>query len=82
MILTSNINSHNTVYQHVSRFTIEAPHLYTNKIIWVYLPKSYQNSEKAYSVFYMHNVPNIFDDKTYYVGEWKVDENLDPLIEF
>lgn len=81
-ILTLNIHSQITASKQVSKFTIEAPQLDTNKIIWIFLPKSYQNTEKAYPVFYMHNSQNLFDDKTSFVGEWKVDENLDPLIEF
>lgn len=68
-----------TASKQVTTFTIEAPQLDTLKTIWVYLPKNYENSEKAYPVVYMHDAQNLFDDKTSFVGEWKVDEYLDTL---
>jgi len=63
-ILILNIHSQNTANKQVSKFTIEAPKPDTSKLIWVYLPKSYQNSEKAYSMFYIHDSENLFDVKT------------------
>lgn len=47
--------------------------------IWVYLPPNYQESKKKYPVIYMHDGQNLFDDKTSYIGEWKVDETLNRL---
>ncbi len=68
-----------TASKQVSTFIIEAPQLESQKKIWVYLPKEYQNSKKSYPVIYMHDGQNLFDDKTSYVGEWKIDEYLDTI---
>ena len=73
------IHAQSTASKQVSTFTIEAPQLETQKKIWVYLPKDYQNSNKSYSVIYMHDAQNLFDEKTSFVGEWKIDEYLDTL---
>lgn len=72
-------NAQSTASKQVSTFTIEAPQLETQKKIWVYLPKDYANSKKSYPVIYMHDGQNLFDDKTSYVGEWKIDEYLDTI---
>lgn len=45
----------------------------------LYLPPSYENSDKRYPVIYMHDGQNLFDDATSYVGEWGVDETLNQL---
>ncbi|UGS22848.1 alpha/beta hydrolase [Flavobacterium channae] len=63
----------------VSTFTIEAPQLKTSKKIWMYLPHNYETSEKKYPVLYMHDAQNLFDAKTSYAGEWRIDETLDSL---
>jgi alpha-glucosidase len=47
--------------------------------IWLYLPPDYESSKKKYPVIYMHDGQNLFDDKTSYVGEWKVDETLNKI---
>lgn len=47
--------------------------------IWLYLPPDYDSSKKKYPVIYMHDGQNLFDDKTSFVGEWKVDETLNKL---
>lgn len=60
-------------------FEIKAAQLDTIKKIYVYLPLNYETSKKKYPVIYMHDAQNLFDDKTSYVGEWKVDETLDSL---
>jgi alpha-glucosidase len=60
-------------------FEIDAPQLQTTKKIWVYLPLGYENSKQKYPVIYMHDAQNLFDAKTSYAGEWKVDETLDSL---
>ncbi len=78
-VLTFNFFGQSTASQQVATFTIEAPQLEVEKKIWVYLPKMYQNSKKAYSVIYMHDAQNLFDAQTSYVGEWKVDEYLDSI---
>ncbi|MCA0153551.1 alpha/beta hydrolase [Winogradskyella vincentii] len=74
-----NINGQSTASKQVITFTIETPQLDTVKKIWLYLPKDYENSKKAYPVIYMHDAQNLFDDKTSYIGEWQVDEYLDSL---
>lgn len=78
-ICAFQIFAQSTASQQVDTFVMEASQLQTQKKIWVYLPKSYQNSKKAYSVIYMHDAQNLFDAKTSYVGEWKVDEYLDTV---
>jgi predicted alpha/beta superfamily hydrolase len=62
-----------------STFEIRASQLDTIKKIYVYLPLNYESSNKKYPVIYMHDAQNLFDEKTSYVGEWKVDETLDSL---
>jgi len=76
-----SVHAQSTASRQVSTFTIAAPQLETEKKIWVYLPKDYQNSQKPYSVIYMHDAQNLFDEKTSYVGEWKIDEYLDSINE-
>ena len=68
-----------TASDQVSTFTIAVPQLHTTKKIWLYLPKSYSTSNKKYSVIYMHDAQNLFDQKSSYAGEWNVDEKLDSL---
>jgi alpha-glucosidase len=72
-------NAQSTASKQVSTFTIDAPQLENQKTIWVYLPKDYQNSKKSYPVIYMHDAQNLFDEKTSFVGEWKIDEYLDTI---
>ena len=79
LLISININAQSTASKQVSTFTIDAPQLDTQKKIWVYLPKDYQDSNNSYPVIYMHDAQNLFDDKTSFVGEWKVDEYLDTL---
>ena len=47
--------------------------------IWVYLPPNYEVSTKKFPVIYMHDAQNLFDNKTSYIDEWKVDESLNDL---
>lgn len=49
--------------------------------IRVYLPPDYQDSLRHYSVLYMHDGQNLFDDATSYAGEWGIDEALNKLHE-
>ena len=49
--------------------------------IWLYLPPNYQTSQEDYPVIYMHDGQNLFDKKTSYAGEWKVDETLNEMYE-
>lgn len=79
LFLTGPLNAQSTASKQVSTFSIEAPQLKTHKTIWVYTPISYSESKKTYPVIYMFDAQNLFDAKTSYVGEWKVDEYLDTL---
>lgn len=47
--------------------------------VWVYLPPNYEVSTKKFPVIYMHDAQNLFNEKTSYSGEWKVDESLNEL---
>ena len=78
-VLTLNSFAQSTASKNVETFTIKAPQLDTIKKIWVYLPESYNTSDKKYPVIYMHDAQNLFDNETSYLGEWKVDEALDSL---
>ncbi|MEO6347452.1 MAG: alpha/beta hydrolase-fold protein [Aquaticitalea sp.] len=78
-VLSFRISAQSTASQQVDNFNMQAIQLSTTKKIWVYLPKDYENSQKAYSVIYMHDAQNLFDAKTSYVGEWEVDEYLDSI---
>lgn len=77
VFILNKSTAQSTASEQVTKFIIAAPQLNTSKNIWVYLPKSYQNSEKNYPVIYMHDAQNIFDASTSYAGEWQVDEYLD-----
>jgi predicted alpha/beta superfamily hydrolase len=58
---------------------IPIPQLNRDRIIRVYLPPSYDSSDKRYPVLYMHDGQNLFDAATSYAGEWGVDETLNTL---
>lgn len=59
---------------------IEIPQLNRERDVWVYLPPSYsENQERTYPVLYMLDGQNVFDRKTSYAGEWRVDESLETL---
>ena len=49
--------------------------------VWIYLPPNYEKSSKKYSVIYMHDAQNLFDNASSYAGEWEVDETLNKLYE-
>jgi predicted alpha/beta superfamily hydrolase len=55
------------------------PELERQRSIRLYLPPSYQTSDKRYPVIYMHDGQNLFDDLTAFAGEWQVDESLNQL---
>ncbi|MBU2061118.1 MAG: alpha/beta hydrolase, partial [Bacteroidetes bacterium] len=79
LISGSNQAQNITVTNQMDIFTIDSPQLHATKKIWVYLPYNYKTTPKKYPVLYMHDAQNLFDDKTAYSGEWKVDEKLDSL---
>ncbi len=49
------------------------------RMLRIYLPPYYADSQKHYPVLYMHDGQNLFDDATSFVGEWGVDEVLNHL---
>lgn len=57
----------------------EIPQLNTTRRIWIYLPPDYEKSNKKYSVMYLHDGQNLFDDATSYAGEWQIDESLNRI---
>jgi len=79
LFLSGSIDAQSTASKQVSTFIIDAPQLNNQKTVWIYLPKDYKNSTKSYPVIYMHDAQNLFDEKTSFVGEWKIDEYLDTL---
>lgn len=57
----------------------EIPQLKRKRRIWVYLPLDYDKSQKRFPVLYMQDGQNLFDAKTSFAGEWRVDETLNHL---
>lgn len=55
------------------------PQLNRTRRIWVYVPPTYNSSNKKYPVLYMHDGQNVFDDATSFSGEWGIDEAIDTL---
>ena len=55
---------------------------FTKRTVRVYLPSTYDfnNPRKRYSVLYMFDGKNLFDDYTSFVGEWKIDEIIENSI--
>lgn len=64
---------------HIISENFEMPQLNRSRRVWIYLPPDYETSGKNYPVLYMHDGQNIFDSKTSFAGEWKVDECLNNL---
>ncbi len=56
-----------------------APFL-SGRTIRVYLPPGYDAGTQRYPVLYMHDGQNLFDVRTSFAGEWKVDETCEALI--
>lgn len=77
--ISSSGYAQSTISPNVSRFSIEAPQLNSLREIWVYLPVSYTTSQKKYPVMYLQDAQNLFDQRTSFSGEWRVDEILDSL---
>jgi len=53
------------------------PELQSQRRVWLYLPADYDHSGKQYSVIYMQDGQNLFDQYTASNGEWGVDEVMD-----
>ena len=55
---------------------VDSRGLGSRRDILVYLPASYDRSDKPYPVLYMHDGQNLFDPATSFAGEWGVDTAL------
>jgi predicted alpha/beta superfamily hydrolase len=55
---------------------VESRELGNRRDILVYLPSSYEKSDKPFPVLYMHDGQNLFDPATSFAGEWGVDTAL------
>lgn len=53
------------------------------RTIRIWTPKEYNANDKSkkYSVLYMHDGQNLFDDATSYCGEWGIDETITEFME-
>ena len=58
---------------------VHSPQLQTHRNVLVYLPPSYDHSDRHYPVLYMHDGQNLFDNATSFSGEWQVDETMEML---
>ncbi len=47
--------------------------------LWIYLPPSYEQTERHYPVLFAHDGQNLFDDDLSFSGEWRADETLESL---
>jgi len=52
---------------------------YNPRRIWIYLPPDYSSSKKTYSVLYMQDGQNLFDEFESFAGEWNIDETLERM---
>ncbi len=60
--------------------TLHSPQLNNARDVLVYLPPSYNGSDRRYPVLYMQDGQNLFDAETGFGGqEWHVDETLEAL---
>lgn len=58
---------------------VYSPQLDNTRDLLVYLPPSYEASDRRYPVLYMHDGQNLFDPATSFAGEWGVDQTLEAL---
>ncbi len=58
---------------------ITSPQLNNDRHLLVYLPPSYDQTDRRYPVLYMQDGQNLFDHATSYAGEWGVDETMEQL---
>jgi predicted alpha/beta superfamily hydrolase len=56
---------------------VESPQLGNTRDLYVYLPPSYDSSDRRYPVVYMHDGQNLFDRATSFAEEWQVDKTLE-----
>ncbi|WP_138754849.1 alpha/beta hydrolase [Paenibacillus sinopodophylli] len=53
------------------------PQLQTERRVWIYLPRGYNEGTRHYPVLYMHDGQNVFNQATSWGSEWGVDETLE-----
>lgn len=70
---------HSVVGNLVITQKVHSPQLHNQRDLLVYLPRSYDQSDRRYPVLYMHDGQNLFDNATSYSGEWQVDETMEML---
>jgi predicted alpha/beta superfamily hydrolase len=58
---------------------VESTRLGNRRDILVYLPPTYDFSDRRYPVIYLHDGQNLFDVATSYAGEWQLDETMEAL---
>jgi predicted alpha/beta superfamily hydrolase len=59
--------------------TIYIAPLNTNRTVRVYLPPSYDNGQRYYSVVYMHDGQNLFEDADAFARPWYVGKMIDKM---
>ena len=76
----SNSNGSSTAADNVSIIeNFELNKIGRTRRIWIYLPPDYYQSNNSYPVLYMHDGQNLFDARTSFSGEWRIDETLNEL---
>jgi predicted alpha/beta superfamily hydrolase len=58
---------------------VRSPQRHNERSLYVYLPPSYDRSDRRYPVIYMQDGQNLFDARLSFAGEWGVDETIDRL---
>jgi predicted alpha/beta superfamily hydrolase len=76
---TSLVEKHTVVGDLRTTRDVFSPQLGSTRDIDVWLPASYERSDKHYPVLYMHDGKNLFDQYVSYSGEWRVDEIMTAL---
>jgi predicted alpha/beta superfamily hydrolase len=76
---TDGRSAHTVVGTLLERKGVRSPQLANRRSLYVYLPPSYQESDRRYPVIYMHDGQNLFDQELSYAGEWQVDETMEAL---
>lgn len=61
------------------REKVWSPQLANYRNLFVYLPPSYEATERRYPALYMQDGQNLFDRTTSFADEWKVDETMERL---
>jgi predicted alpha/beta superfamily hydrolase len=72
-------NQFDTTLGRVDQYEFEVPYFENvSRKVRVYRPAHFFEGS-TYSVIYMHDGQNLYEDSTSFLGEWKVDEVLDSL---